>query len=564
MEYGFYDFLNLIGSLGLFLYGMKLMSEALQKAAGNKLRNILATMTSNRFTGILTGIMITALIQSSSATTVMVVSFVNAGLVSLSQSVSVIMGANIGTTVTAWIISLFGFKVDIAAFSIPLIAFSIPLIFSKNNKKKDWGEFILGFAILFLGLQYLKDSLPDIKNNPQILSFLSDYTNMGFGSTLIFVLVGTLLTILVQSSSATMAITLIMLAEGWIKFDIAAAMVLGENIGTTVTANLAALSGNISAKRTALSHTIFNISGVIWMLIVFAPFTSMVHTLVGQVVPLNSPEHNAFALSLFHSLFNIINVLVLVWFAKVIVSTVTRIIPQKHTDEEFHLSHISTGLLSTSELSILQAKQEILVYAERTQRMFGLVRQLYHEKNESEFVKLYSRIQKYENISDRMEVEIASYLTKVGEGRLSDESKQAIHMMLRLVTEIESVADSCYNLSRTLERKRSGNVSYPDDIDANVELMFNLLDGALDEMLIILSKATASNVDISKSLNMENEINNFRNQLKMQNVDDVKNHKYQYPASVIYMDLVVECEKMGDYIVNVAEAVAESKIKPFV
>lgn len=592
MNYSFYDFMMLIGSLGLFLYGMKIMSEGLQKAAGNKLRSILTAMTKNRFTGVLTGLFVTALIQSSSATTVMVVSFVNAGLLNLLQSVTVIMGANIGTTVTAWIISFFGFKFSIAAYSIPMIAIAIPFIFSAKSKRKSIGELILGFSFLFMGLDLLKNSVPDLKSNPEMLQFLTQYTQSGFGSVLIFLAIGTILTIVVQSSSATMAITLIMVSKGWISYELGAAMVLGENIGTTITANIAAIPANVSAKRAALAHTIFNVFGVIWLLFLFYPFLSMISELadnIGFGDPtrlaneinthpeairiLSSEETNlsvqelsyksqligyqtstSYGLSLFHTMFNLINTFIMIWLAKVITNVVSFIIKKKATDEEFQLQYITTGLLSTSELSLIQAWNEIKSYSTRTQKMFKITRELYWEQNENEVVKLFSRIQKYESISDRMEVEIAKYLTKVGDGRLSDESKHQIQKMLRVVSEIESVSDGCHNIARTIMRKRENNPQYTKELNDNIELMFNLVNNALAHMVDALENDEIDDDELNISKNIENEINNFRNQLKSQNILDVNAKKYEYQDSVTYMDIVTECEKMGDYIINVMEA----------
>lgn len=599
MNYTFYDFLTLVGSLGLFLFGMKTMSEALQKVAGPKLRGILAAMTRNKFTGVLTGLIITAIVQSSSATTVMVVSFVNAGLLTLLQSITVIMGANIGTTVTAWIISLFGFKVSIAKIAIPLIGLSIPFIFSKSNNKKSWGEVILGFALLFFGLDLLKNSVPDLQSNPEILSFLTRFTQSGFTSVLIFVFIGTLMTIIVQSSSATVAITLIMCSKGWISFELGAAMVLGENIGTTITANIAAIPANISAKRAALAHLTFNIFGVIWMLFIFYPFTRMIISIVTALGPGNPTEITSFAhsidattmsritsgtklagsdlllseqliklqtatsygLSLFHSMFNIINTFVLIWFAKLIETVVSKIIKKKATDEEeFQLQFISTGMLSTSELSVIQAWKETKAYAERNERMFGLVRDLYYETNENEFVKKFSRIQKYENISDNMEVEIARYLTKVSEGRLSESSKHQVQTLLRVISEIESIGDGCFNLARIIARKRDDKSVYTQEMNDNIDLIMNLIEGALHQMRESMENDDVSKEEFNKSINLENEINNFRNRLKMQNIADVNDKKYEYKASITYMDMIVECEKLGDYVINVVEALHEASI----
>ena len=566
MKWGFVDFLTLVGSLGIFLFGMKMVSEALQKAAGNRLRTILAAMTSNRFVGIFTGFLITAIIQSSSATTVMVVSFVNAGLLSLSQAFGVIMGANVGTTITAWIVSLFGFKVDISTLAIPIIAFSVPLLFSKHNSRRYIGEIIMGFSLLFLGIGLLKESVPDISQHPEILEFLRGYTSMGFASVLLFLLVGTLLTIIVQSSSATMAITLIMCSQGWIDFQMAAAMVLGENIGTTITANLAAWSGNIAAKRAAFSHLLFNLFGVLWMLVVFYPFTNFILSLVEKIGPTNPSEVSAFSLSLFHTMFNICNICILVWFSNYIVKLIEKVIkkkaiPEDEKDEIFHLQHISTGLLSTSELSLLQASKEIAVYENRTHRMLDQVRDLLCEDETIEFTKRYSRIEKYENISDRMEIEIANYLTALASGRLSTEGKKQVQMKLRIISEIESIGDSCYNIARILQRKREQEVSFTKYISEQLQSMFELVDRAMSQMAVCLNEEHVSSSEIHKSQNLENEINNLRNQLKRQNVEDVKDGKYPYGVSTLYMDIVVECEKIGDCIINAVEAAADFKIE---
>ena len=579
MNYSFFDFLTLIGALGMFLYGMKVMSEGIQKAAGDRMQSILSSMTNNRFAGVFTGLLITALIQSSSATTVMVVSFVNAGLLSLTQSIAVIMGANVGTTVTAWIISLFGFTVKISDMVFPILAISIPLIFSKNNQRRYWGEFLIGFSLLFMGMDYMKEAVPDLRENPDALAFLNNYTNMGYGSVLLFMLIGTILTIIMQSSSAMMAITLIMCTQGWVSFEIAAAMVLGENIGTTITANLAALSANVSAKRAAFAHMLFNIFGVCWMLILFFPFTRLIIALVGQInnIPveevdrlLNSsvallPEDEAakaattvsFSLALFHSIFNVCNVLIMIWFIKFYEKIVTTAIKQKKaTDEEFQLKYINTGMMAASELNLPQARQEIVVYAERVRRMFGMVQDLLHEKEGSEaYSKLYSRIEKYEQICDRMEIEIASFLNKVVSGRLSYDGKLQVNSMLTMVTEIESIGDCCYNLARTLVRKQEAGVKFNDEIMANIDALLALDADALEGLITVLSKS--ENADIIATYNKENEINNFRNQLRAANMDNINAKHYDYQEGIYYMDIVAEAESLGDYIVNVVDAVKQ-------
>ena len=602
MEYSFFDFLKLVGSLGLFLYGMKIMSEGLQKMAGEQLRNILAAMTRNRVMGVLTGIMITALIQSSSAASVMVVSFVNAGLLTLAQSIGVIMGANIGTTVTAWMISLFGFgKFSISIISIPLLGVGLPLIFSAKSKRKSLGEFIFGFAFLFMGLDFLKDSMPDLQNNPEVLAFVGEFANLGFLSTLIFLLLGTVLTIIVQSSSATVAITLIMCSRGWIGFESAAAMIMGENIGTTITANMAAFSANISAKRAAFAHLMFNVLGVIWMLFIFKFFTNMVANLTENIWSTNptgmadfvsslSPQEfksittlptselsadlvtkqtvyhsfeatTSYGLSLFHTLFNVGNVLIMIWFVNVYERICKFVIKSKgeDEDEEFQLQFITTGMLSTAELSILQAEKEMEVYARRTRKMFKLVQKLAVAKDEVKFVKLFSRIEKYEGISDRMEIEIGSYLGKVAEGRLGNHSKERIRSILRGVTEIESIADSCHNMARHYKRKAEANSVFTEELRENIRTIWKELEKAYDKMEDVLKLQEVTEADMTDSIKYENRINELRNMLKRKNIEDVNDNLYDYQTGVFYMDLIVECEHMGDYILNVVQSIQHQK-----
>ena len=562
MDYSFFDFLRLIGSLGLFLYGMKIMSEGLQKFAGDSLRRILTAMTTNRVTGVLTGVLITALIQSSSATTVMVVSFVNAGLLTLTQSIGVIMGANIGTTVTAWLISALGFKVDIAAFSLPLLAFGIPLLFSGKSSRKSVGEFIFGFSFLFMGLQALNANAPDLGANPEMLAFVQNYADMGFFSIILFLFIGAILTMIVQASAATMAITLIMCANGWIDYQLGVALVLGENIGTTITANLAALTGNTQARRAALAHLAFNIFGVIWVLILFYPFTNAVSWFVTNVMRISDPSVAvSFKLAAFHTAFNISNTFVMIWFVGLIEKTVCFLIKgKKDEDEEYRLRYITGGMLSTAELSILQARKEITLFAERTGRMLDMVKALFYEKNEDAFLKTYSRVEKYESISDRMEIEIANYLTCVAEGRLSSEGKEEIRIMLRAVSEIESIADSCNNMARSIKRRNEFKSIFTDEQNHNVDQMLALTEKALHRMIEILKKSELVRDDVNPSYNIENEINNYRNQLKIHNVEDINNKKYQYQDGVYYMDIIGEAEKLGDYVLNVVQAVIEKKI----
>lgn len=561
MQYSFFDFMLFLGSMGLFLYGMKIMSEGLQKLAGDKLRNILTAMTRNRVMAVLTGVFITAIIQSSSATTVMVVSFVNAGLLTLTQSISVILGANIGTTLTAWLISVFGFKVDISLFVLPIMAVAIPLVFSKKSSRKSLGEFIFGFAFLFMGLASLKANVPDLAQNPEMLQFVTNYTDMGFGSIVLFLFIGAILTVIVQSSSATMAITLIMCTQGWISYEIAAALVLGENIGTTFTANIAALAANTSAKRAALSHFLFNMFGVIWVLILFYPFSGMVSSLVEHLFSGDEATMVSFKLSAFHTCYNVCNTLIFIWFIGFLKKVVIKLIPQKEEEEEFRLKFIQTGLVSVSELSIMEARQEINLYAERTQKMFFIVKDLMYEKNESNFNKIFSRIEKYENISDSMELEIANYLNKVSEGRLSSEGKTEIQHMLREISEIESIGDSCFNIAKTIKRKKEAGVDFTKAQYENIEEMMNLLTSSFIHMQRVLERHENRGKDILIAFNLENEINNLRTQLKLKNIIDIDNKEYGYDLGVFYMDVIGDCEKLGDYIINVVEVSSEQKEK---
>ena len=556
-------FLKLIGSLALLMYGMKTMSEALLKLTGGHLRHILGAMTTNRFTGLLTGTFVTASVQSSTATTVMTVSFVNAGLLTLGQAISVIMGANIGTTVTAWIMSIFGFQIDMNNLIFPLFALAVPLIFSNKSQKKSFGEFIFGFSFMFLGLTTLRENAMhmDLEHNAAIISFITSCKEWGFFSILSFLLIGGIITMCAQSSAAVMAITLILCSSGVLDLYLGIALVMGENIGTTVTSNIAALTANTQARRAALAHFIFNIFGVVWILCIFHPFVDMVSGMINRLFPGVSPEVAiTYKLSAFHTAFNICNVLILIWFIGPIEKVVCWVIRPKEDEEEFRLRFISGGMLSTAELSIVQARKEINLFAERTRRMFGMVRDLLHTTNENDFNKLFSRIEKYENISDNMELEIANYLNEVSEGRLSSESKLKIRTMLREVTELESIGDSCYHLARTINHKFSGNEDFTEKQYDHIHQMLQLTDNALQQM-VSLEEDEYYLVDPNKSFNIENEINNYRNQLKDQNVLDVNNKEYNYQMGVHYMDIISECEKLGDYVVNVVEARTDIKEK---
>jgi phosphate:Na+ symporter len=560
MQYTFIDFLALLGSLGFFLYGMKSMSEALQKVAGDKLRGILAAMTSSRLKGIFTGFIITALVQSSTATTVMLVSFVNAGLLNLIQAIGVIMGANIGTTITAWLISLLGFKFSISLISLPLIGISFPFMFSKSKQKKAMAEVIIGFAMVFLGLDFLKESLPNIHEHPEILGFLANYTNMGIWSVLLFLVLGTLLTFIIQSSSATMALTLVMTNNGWIPYDMAAAMVLGENIGTTITANIAAMIANISAKRTARAHLIFNLFGVFWVLLIFRFFLREIdHFLVGAGLasPFISPQGIPIALSVFHTVFNVLNAALLLGFAPLIAKVVTRLVPMKVEDEEeFRLQYINTGILSTAELSLFQAKKEISLYARRTQKMISYARSLFNSKKEADVEFFYEKVEKYEEISDRMEVEIATYLTKLSSGYLSPQGSQRIQVMFKLIDNIESISDSCQNVGRAIYRKKQKKIIFTDALNDNVNKMFDLIEQAVIIMIDNLDD-DYHNVRVDSAIDIEYKINRFRNKLKKEHIKKLKEKAYKYDAGVAYNDIISHCERMGDHIVNVTESLIE-------
>ncbi len=573
MKYGVFEVLTLIGSLGLFLFGMKLMSDSLQKVVGDKMRSILSKMTSNRIKGVFTGFIVTSAIQSSSATTVMIVSFVNAGLLSLLGAIGVIMGANIGTTVTAWIISLFGFKISISAFALPLIAFSLPLLFSKKSTRHSWGELIIGFAILFIGLQALKESVPDIKNNPEILNFVANYTDMGFLSVLLFLGIGTLLTIIIQSSSATMALTLVMCNNGWISFDMAAAMVLGENIGTTITANLAALIANVSAKRAAMAHFIFNVIGVIWVLFVFKYFLIAIDEIfitgkhgISLLSDYNTLDEDGkkllnqtmpIGLSIFHTAFNIINTALLIGFAPYIAKIVTKLISTK-SKEKFRLKHIDSGYYTTAELGTLQAKKEIVIYAERSKKMFEHLSKMINNPEDEKFEKAYEQIEKYEQIGDNMEIEISQFLVKLSESELSMHASTRIRAMHKIIDNIESICDASHNIARSLKRKKQEKIWFTQDIRNNLNKMISLLDKALDIMINNLSGDYAS-ISLEEAEEAERKINELRDKLKLVNIKDFKEGEYKYKASVIYNDIISYFETMGDHIINVSEAIAFCK-----
>ena len=555
-------FFSLIGALALLMFGMKSRSDSLQKMAGPQLRHVLGTMTTNRLTGILSGTLITAAVQSSTATTVMTVSFVNAGLLTLAQAISVIMGANIGTTLTAWIMSA-GFSFNITDFVWPAFFIAIILIYSK--KRKIIGDFIFGISFMFLGLGTLRQTGidMDLAHNQPVLDFFASFDPHSFQTTITFLLIGSVLTMCVQSSAAVMAITMILCSTGVLPIYQGIALVMGENIGTTVTSNVAALTANTQARRAAMAHMVFNIFGVLWILCVFRPFIHLVCGWVGfdDMMEKSDPHFVAnaaklsFVLAAFHTTFNLSNTFILVWFIPQIEKLVCKIIrPKKNADEDdFRLRFIQSGIMKTPEISVLEAQKEIHCFAERIQRMFGMVKELLGETNDDKFIKLYTRIEKYEGISDNMEIEIAKYLDQVSDSHLSDETKAKIRAMLREISEIESIGASCFNIARTLNRRIRGKEDFIPSQYEHMHQMMELTDNALTQMNITLVGHKGDN-DANLSFNIENEINNYRNQLKSQNINDVNNHLYTYAIGTMYMDIIQECEKLGYYVVNVVEA----------
>lgn len=553
-------FFKIVGSLALLIYGMKIMSEALQKMAGSQLRHVLAAMTTNRFTGMLTGTFITCAVQSSSATTVMTVSFVNAGLLTLAQAISVIMGANIGTTLTAWIMSL-GYSVDLTNFVFPAFLVGIVLIYSRRHRYK--GDFLFGISFLFLSLVLLSDAGKSLhlQENPDVIRFFGSFNVNSYFTILIFLLIGTVITCVVQSSAAVMAITILLCSTGVLPIYLGIALVLGENIGTTATANLAALGANTQARRTALAHLVFNLFGVIWVLCLFYPFVDTVCSLVGYDPHSPLMSHKVLSVKLplilaaFHTSFNVLNTFILIWFIPQIEKVVCMIIKpgKKEEEEDFRLRFIQGGIMKTPELSVLEAQKEINSFAERIQRMFGMVRELLDTTEESKFVKLYSRIEKYESISDNMELEIAKYLAQVSDAHLSYDTKAKIRDMMREISELESIGDSCFNLARTISRRVNSKEDFTKHQYECIHQMFELTDDSLSQMNVLIH-GRRENLDANHSFNIENEINNYRQQLRNENLNDINNHEYTYAIGTIYMDIINECEKLGDYVVNVVEA----------
>ncbi len=546
---------KLIGSLALLMFGMKSMSDSLQKMAGPQLRHILQAMTTNRFTGMFTGAFVTAAVQSSTATTVMTVSFVNAGLLTLAQAISIIMGANIGTTFTAWIMSA-GFSFNITDFVWPAFFIGIILIYSKN--KRIIGDFLFGVSFLLLGLGTLKATGTEmhLENIPAVMQFFQSFDD-NYLSYFIFLIIGGIMTVCVQSSAAVMAITMTLCSTGVLPIYLGIALVMGENIGTTVTSNVAALTANTQARRAAFAHMFFNIFGVVWVLCIFRLFINGICGIVGY----NPEQPNAlllpFVLATFHTTFNVINTMILIWFIPQIENIVCRVITrtksQEEEEDEFRLNYISSGIMLTPELSVLEAQKEICNFADRTQRMFTMACDLFSEKDSTAFVKAYSRIEKYEGISDNMEIEIAKYLDQVSDRHLSDETKAKIRSMMREISEIESIGDSCFNIARTINRLNGQKEQFSEEQMKHVNQMFTLANNSLTQMIILL-KGRRDMLNANYAFNIETEINNYRNQLREQNISDINEHKYSYVIGTMYMDLINECEKLGDYVVNVVEA----------
>ena len=562
---------TLLGALGMFLYGMNLMSGGLQKAAGNRLRNLLAAMTSNPLKGVLTGLGITTVIQSSSATTVMVVGFVNAGLLTLMQAVGVIMGANIGTTVTAWIISVLGFKADISILAVPLMAVGFVMSMAKKEKYRNISEFIIGFSLLFLGLSLMKNSVPDLRETPEVLQFITQWTDYGFGSVLIFLLIGTIMTLILQSSSATMALTLIMLSMGWIPFTAAAAMVLGENIGTTITANIAASVGSTNARRAALAHTIFNVFGVVWALILFSPFLMLVGKIItwmGYPNPLEiaysagiesgSAESTAalYGVSMLHTLFNTFNTCLLIWFTPFIVKTVSALIKSKPEEKEdkFKLKYINAGHIGTAELSLGQAMKEIVHFAQISRNGLGYIREAVHAKTDEEFEFFRKKLVKYEEIADRIEYEIATFLNALPQEELSEETREETKRMYKIINELESLGDSGEAISRILSRRNVHGKRFTDKNVEKIDAMIALIDRAYEVMIENLSTTHFTDTDLRRAIQCEVEINELRNTLREEEILRIEQNESSYQSSVYYLDIISEFERMGDFMINISEA----------
>ena len=561
MKFGFVEVLQLIGALGFFIYGMKIMSDGIQKVAGSKMREILEAMTSNRVFGLITGFLVTALVQSSSATTVMIVSFVNAGLLSLVESIGVIMGANIGTTVTAWLISILGFKVKISALALPIIAIGFPMLFSSRPRLNSWAQVLIGFALLFMGLDELKNAVPDLKSNPQMLSFLQHYADLGYLSTFIFIIVGTVLTLVVQSSSAAMALTLVMCNEGWIPYELAAAMVLGENIGTTITANLAALVGNVHAKRAAAAHFIFNVFGVTWMFLAFPFFLKGISYYMGNFMSMYpsaesanyNPEHIPIALSIFHTSFNLLNVFLLIWFVPFIAKTVIRIIPSKGDDEDFSLEFIGRGLVKTPDLSLVEVENEILKFAQLNRKGVQKISDLIEETEHRAQQKLIKKIKEYEDHTDLIELKVGEFLMELAKLEISDAGSARIQSFLSVVNHMESIGDVYYQMSRTVEQKIEKKVWFEESHRVDLREMRDLVFESMKLMKATI-KLDPSKIDLTQAIALEKSINEKRDFLRAKNFKRVEKRKTSLEAGLIYMDLLSGYEKIADHVIHVSQA----------
>ncbi|MFT5969839.1 MAG: phosphate:Na+ symporter [Flavobacteriales bacterium] len=551
MEFGIFEAVKLIGALGFFIYGMKVMSEGLQQVAGSKMRQVLKAMTTNRFTGVATGFLITAILQSSSATTVMTVSFVNAGLLSLIESAGVMMGANIGTTITGWLVSLIGFKLKIVNYALPIIAIGAPMLFSSKQNTKKWGETLIGFALLFLGLSELKDAVPDIKGNPEVLAFLNEFSDPGFFTRLMFVGVGTLLTVIVQSSSAAMTLTIVLTTQG-LPIEIAAAMVLGENIGTTITAELASLVANVHAKRSARIHSLFNIIGVFWMIILMPYVIDLLNTVLPAP---EGQDASKFALAAFHTTFNLLNVLLCIGFVKQLTNFAIKTVKSKgEIDEEFRLEHIERGVFSTPEISILEANKEVVKMGEVCYKLFGMVTTLKDETDKKAFNLLLKRIRKYEDITDRMEIEISDYLAKAAEGEMSESASIRVRSMLSILNDLERVGDICYQISIGLDRKREQKLFFTPENRESLNEIFVLVEKA-SVMMVENLKKPESEVSLEAAKSLEDDINQCRNTLREAHLVNLEKGEYKIQLGMIYHDIIHSMEKIGDHLINVTEAI---------
>lgn len=559
MKFGIWDFAQVLGALAFFVYGMKMMSDGIQRAAGSQMRTILRTMTKNRFLGVFTGFITTALVQSSSATTVMTVSFVNAGLLTLMESAGIMMGANIGTTITGWLVSILGFKVKLSDYSIPLFAIGVPMLFANKGRSKYWGEFLIGFAILFLGLSYLKESVPDIKSNPEILAFLQNFTNWGIFSRILFVFVGTLITVLVQSSSAAMAITLTMCAQGWLPFEIAACMILGENIGTTITAELASLVGNTNAKRSARIHSLFNVIGVTWMVVALPFFLPLLSTLLQQMLGITDPYLNAkdmpIGLSGFHTAFNLLNVLLMLGFIPVLVKlAIWSVKETDDVDDSGSIKFISNYAL-TPELATIEVQKETAHFGEVTKKMSEYFYILLNTTKLKEQTKMLKKLRKYEEITDNMEIQITEYITHLSDNEITPKTSMRLRSFLNICNDLERIGDIYYQISKTFEKKIEDNIYFLPEQRDNLNLMITKIDAAFDIMISNLNTPNYDKVNKSSAIVIEKEINTLRNAMRDANTTQLGNPEYNVNSALVYNNMFSSLEKVGDHILNITESI---------